>query len=332
MNTELTVIQRAAVALGSSKATVELTELAAASKSITAVTNAAGRTECHTACMKARAARIAVEGIAKDAREDAKNFSVAVIAEEKRLVAIIEPEEKRLKTLRDDFDAKIEADKEAKKQAEAKRIAAITARITAIKETVVAAAMKDPAGIKELIDNLESIVVDGTFGEFTGLATVAKTDTLNKLRELLTSKAAQAAEQLRLAEERAVEERRLADERAKLEAERKEADRIQAQRDAIARAEREQAEARAKEAREKEAADLKAQREELERREAEVKKVAEKQAAEAKARADAEEAARVAAMTKTAGLIRKINEALSALDDDDLAKVLGVVQAMRGPA
>ena len=100
MTTELTVQARAAVALGSSKAEAELVELASKSKAIIAITNNDGRTECHTAAMVAKDARVNIEKAGKAAREDATAFSKAVIAEEKRLVDLIAPEEKRLIELR----------------------------------------------------------------------------------------------------------------------------------------------------------------------------------------------------------------------------------------
>lgn len=112
--TAVTVIERAAVALGSSKAETELTALAAKSKDITAITNNAGREECHAAAMTAKQARIAIEKTAKAAREDATAFSRAVIAEGSRLVALIEPEESRLIALRDEWDEKIAAEKAAR--------------------------------------------------------------------------------------------------------------------------------------------------------------------------------------------------------------------------
>jgi hypothetical protein len=288
--TALTPIERAAVALGSSKAAAELAELAAASKSITAVTNKDGRTECHAACMKAREARLSVEKIGEAAREDAKNFSAAVIAEQKRLVAIIEPEEKRLKALRDEFDAKVEAEKEAKRLAEAARIAAIQKRIDDIKNLVVSAAMIDAAGAAVLIAEMTATEIDDSFGDLYGVAVEARAESLAKLRDLHAAKVAQEAEvrrlqaereeqarqaeaeRQRLAAERAEHDKRMAEERAaldkqraedaaKLEAERAELARQQAQQAQIDRVAREQAETRAAEARAKQEAEEKLARE-----------------------------------------------------------------------
>ena len=88
MSTQLTVQQRAAVALQSDKARAELTALAASSQSITAPTNPAGRAECHAAAMAAAGARIAIAKAGKDARDDATQFSKAVIAD--RLIQVVQ--------------------------------------------------------------------------------------------------------------------------------------------------------------------------------------------------------------------------------------------------
>ena len=131
--TALTVQDRAAVALGSSKIETELVALASESKAIVAITNQAGREECHAAAMKAKQARVSIERTAKIAREDATAFSKAVIAEGVRLSFLIEPEESRLLALRDAWDEKIAAEKAAKAEAERLAIAAIVKRVDAIK-------------------------------------------------------------------------------------------------------------------------------------------------------------------------------------------------------
>ena len=73
-----------------------------------APTNRAGRDQCHAAAMAALKARTAVVNAAKSARADATAFSRAVIAEEARLVALIEPEEIRLKCATRSDDAEQE--------------------------------------------------------------------------------------------------------------------------------------------------------------------------------------------------------------------------------
>ncbi|MFX8160626.1 hypothetical protein ABTL01_19900, partial [Acinetobacter baumannii] len=70
-------------------------------------------------------ARIAISKAGKEARDDATKFSKAVIEEEKRLIAIIEPEEDRLRGLRDAWDAEREREKLANAEAEKRRIATL---------------------------------------------------------------------------------------------------------------------------------------------------------------------------------------------------------------
>ena len=266
-NTALTVQQRAAVALGSSKAETELVELAAKSKSITAITNKDGRTECHAAAMTAKEARINIEKAGKSAREDATAFSKAVISEENRLVALIEPEEKRLLGLRDTWDEKVKAEKEAAEEAERERVAGIKARIAEFGLMVSDAAMLEAHGAEQELVVALAVEIDDSFGEFYGDAVEAKAAAIAKLREIIEAKteaealaarikAEQEAEAARLAEEarrlaekkaemdrqaaeqRAAEEKRQAEERARLDAERAELDR---QRQEIEAAQAEQA-------------------------------------------------------------------------------------------
>ena len=128
-STEMTIPERAAVALNSIKVTNELRELVASSADIVFVIDSAGREQAHRIGMNLKNARIAIEKAGKAARDDATKFSKGVIAEEARLVAIIEPEESRVFDLRDKWDAQIEAEKQAKIAAERLRIEGIQARI-----------------------------------------------------------------------------------------------------------------------------------------------------------------------------------------------------------
>lgn len=228
-NTALTVQARAAVALGSSKAEAELRELAEKSKSIIAVTNKDGRQECHAAAMVAKEARIAVEKAGKAAREDATAFSKAVIAEESRLVGLIAPEERRLINLRDDWDAKVKAEKEAAEAAERQRVAAITEKIEVIRRGPMNAAMLDANGAQSVLDMTEEIEVDDSFGEFIGEALIAKADATDKLRAIVSAKVSAEATAARIKAEQEAEATRLEQERQRLAAERAEQERLAAE-------------------------------------------------------------------------------------------------------
>lgn len=276
--TELTVVERAAIALGTSEREAQLAALVNESSTIVAIKNNAGRDQCHSAAMKLRTTRVDIEKAGKAAREDATAFSKAVIAEEKRLVAITAPEEERLLGLRDEWDEAREAERRAKVEAEARRIAAIRVKIDEIRACVSIAAGKSSADIEGAIIALvdETIDIEG-FAEMTGDAEAARGETLDKLRAMHGAALAQEAEARRVAEERAELERQraaLEAEQERLAAERAEQER----RDAAARAEQDRKDAEARAARE---AEERARREaeEAARREQQAREDAERRAA-----------------------------------------------------
>jgi hypothetical protein len=156
---ELTLPERAAVALGAPKYEQEIRELLARSATITEVKNKDGRDQCHGALMTLKGARVAIEKTAKAAREDATAFSKAVIAEEKRLVAIAEPEEARLTGLRDKWDAEREAEKQAKLAAEKARVDGIRARIDEIRNLPASMVGKSSDEIGVAADHLSEYVI-----------------------------------------------------------------------------------------------------------------------------------------------------------------------------
>lgn len=265
--TELTVVERAAVALGTTEREKELRELVARSTDIVEVKNAAGRDQCHGAAMALRTARTTIRKVGKDARDDATKFSKAVIAEEERLVALIEPEETRLLSLRDAWDEAREAEKRAKAEAEQRRVAAIREHIDDIR--AIAARMVGCAAfvISVEIEDLEAIEITvDRFAELTGEAEAVRGATLDKLRELHAAALKSEAEAERLAKERAELERQ----RAELEAQR--------QREAAQRAEQERKDAEARAAREAEER-TKREKEEAARRAQQAREDAERRAA-----------------------------------------------------
>jgi hypothetical protein len=319
--TELTIIERAAIAIGTSEHEARLLELAQASAGITAITNAAGYQQCHAARMVLKKTRVEIERHGKAARDDATAFSKAVIAEERRLIAIIEPEESRLQALQDDHDAKIAAEQAARDQAERERVNAIRARIDHIKRRPIAALRLDSAGVIALISEINQ---DGPmredwlprFEEFADEAAAELTASIEYLTDLRDRKIGEEAEAARLANERAeieaqrradeerrqaeaAERKRLGDEaRAKLAAEEAEARQRREEADRAAAAERATQDRLAREAREREEA---AARERLQREEAEARErreAEERAAAIARAereRIEREEAERVEA-------------------------------------
>ena len=288
-NTALTVQARAALALESSTAETYLTELAVKSKAITAITNKDGRTECHAAAMTAKEARVSIEKAGKSAREDATAFSKAVISEEARLVALIKPEETRLIELRDEWDAKVKAEKEAAEALERQRIEAIKARIAEFGAMVTDAAMLEAHGADQELEVALAVEINDSFGEFYGDAVEAKATAVAKLREIVAAKTAAEATAARIKSEQEAEAARLAEEAKRLAAERAEMDRIAAEHRAAE--EKRQAEERIKldaeraelDRQRKEIADAKAEQERIAAEE--IRKIDEQRKAEAMERA-----------------------------------------------
>lgn len=268
--TTLTVVQRAVAALGYDSETRKgLTTLAGETKHITTITNADGREQVHTALMRLKNTRIAIEKRGKEARDDATKFSKAVIAEEDSLVGIISPEEDRLQALRDGWDDRIEAERQALIAAEQKRVADITAKIAAIRGTV-ETALKSPtaADIGRLMVDVSSMPISqALFAEHTQSAMQAQVETLNRLQELHNAATARETEDARLAAERADLARQRAEQESKDKVEREriaaeqaaENERLRKEREAF---ERDQAQARA--AQEAEATRIRQEREALE--------------------------------------------------------------------
>ena len=263
--TTLTVIERASVALGSSKKAEELTALALQSKSITTITNKAGYDECHSARMALKNERVSIAKLGKDARDDATKFSKAVIEEEKRLIGIIEPEETRLQAIQDAHDAKIEAEKAAKAEAEANRIARIQQRIAEIISLPGLKAGMLSGYIDDAFVRLQEAEPEKWADEFLPMALDAKTRSLQALATMRDGAIAQ--EQAKAAEEARVKAER--EELAKLRAEQEERNRQEAlqraEAEKVAKAQRESEEAAAKAVREAEAVKLAAERAEFER-------------------------------------------------------------------
>lgn len=229
---------RAVIVLNSSKTEIQLRELVTEASTITAVTDPAGRELAHRTGMRLKTARTSIEKIGKAAREDAQAFSKAVIAEEKRLIAITAQEEERVLSLRDAYDAKVQAEKAAKEAAERARVDGIQHKINLIRQIPVQMAGEPAAEIDAELSVLRDFVPGEEFGEFVEQAAEAAASAIEALVSLHARAVAQEAEAARLAAERAELERlrqeqaereaaaraeaqRLAEERERLEEERR---------------------------------------------------------------------------------------------------------------
>ena len=204
---ELTVQNRAALALNTSTREQALQELKAQSTDIVLVNSKDGRTQVHTAAMALRTARTTISKLSKDARDDATQFCKAMIEEEKRLIAIVEPEETRLLKLRDDWDAALEAEKQAKIKAEQVRVAAIKTDIQTIRNTAIKLARKPSSVIYAAHEALDAIeFTEERFAEFKGDAAKAVGEAMDDIITLYTkTTAAEKAEAERIAEQQRIQ-------------------------------------------------------------------------------------------------------------------------------
>lgn len=219
-NTALVPVeQRAVVALNSTETEKHLAVLATKHNELTVIKNKDAREQVHGAAMELLKARTSIEKVSKTARDDATKFSKAVIAEEKRLIGIIDTEEKRLFALRDEWDAEQERIKQEKIEAEQRRVAAITELIEDFANAPVRLAGSDSVAIEtELLFLQLQEPTEEKFEEFLDKAKFVLTESIAKLTELLAAAKAQekAAKQL------AAEQARLEAERSELERQRRE--------------------------------------------------------------------------------------------------------------
>ncbi len=267
--TDLAPTARALVALKSTKTELDLLAMAAKHTGLTVIKDKAGREQVHGAAMELMRARTAIKKTADEVRDDAKKFNAAVIAEEKRLTAIVESEELRLKKLRDDWDTEQERIKAEAERIERERVLALGARIQEIRGfTKLAGDCRSSDAVRRLIERLATIDMTG-FAEFEDEAINVLTETRQQVEQTLNTRLATEAEAARLKAEREelarqqAEAKRQAEE---LEAKQKaEADKLAADRAEFARQQQE-AEAKVRAA----AEEMALQRAEVERMRAEI--------------------------------------------------------------
>lgn len=190
-------------ALNSAKTEADLLLLIAKHQSITVVKDRAGREQAHGAAMELKRARTTIERVGKEARDDATKFSKAVIAEEKRLVAIIESEEERLFAVRDAWDAEQERIRQEAVAAEQRRVDEIRAKIALIEVAPAEIAGRPVGAIEtELLFWKTQELSEADYQEFLPAAEHALANTIASVSRLFDAAKAQAAEQARLIAER----------------------------------------------------------------------------------------------------------------------------------
>lgn len=322
----LTVQERAVIALGGTERENELKALAQKYADIIEVKNKAGRQQVHSAAMELANECVATKKTGEAAREDAVALQKAVIAREKYLIGLVEPEKKRLLVLRDKWDEDEAAEKAAKLAAEQARIAAIRSRIDVFRNAPAEMVGKSAQQIGACADHLsETVIALEEFEGSTGEAIMARNAAVTRLREMQAAQTTHEAEQARLAAERAQLERERAEaaerERvaaeARAEQERKDREAREVE-EAHQRAQREAHEAELRQQREAEEAKLRAQRKAEEQRLAEQRaELARQQAAIDAAKAEQERREREA---REAAEAWEREQELAAAHDEVLAE------------
>lgn len=220
--------ERAEIALKSFDTAAKFRAAVQKHKGITVIKDKAGRDQAHGAAMELMRLRTGLKNEGDAVREDAAAFAKAVPVVVARLAAIVQPEEDRLKALRDAWDKAEKERKEEAERLERLRKTAIAERISDIKaHRALAKDARTSAMVQSLIDALVSrwqgYDVPALFEEFADDATVAYSVTVEAMRTTLQEKqqAEAEAERQRLAREAVeAEAKRQAEAAAKLAAER----------------------------------------------------------------------------------------------------------------
>lgn len=266
------------------------------------VTTTKGLEEARAARAAIRAPRYEVERIRKAAKAPILALGKRLDSEAARITAELEKLEKPIHEQIVHEEQRKERERQAKIEAENKRLADIHARIDAIRNLPVEASGQSSADILALVARAEAIQIGPDFGEFIATARAAHTTTVAALKGLHAQALADEAERERIQREReelarlrAEEEKRQAAERARI-----------AEEERVAREAREAEDARRAEALRKEREALEAQRAEQERQAAEDRaRIAEaeriaREAQKAEAARQAEETARIRAEQEAA--------------------------------
>ena len=218
----LTLQTRAALALNSTHTERDLVALASKNTHIVAVIDKPGREQAHGAAMELKRARTTIEKVSKAAREDATQFQKAIIAEEKRLISLVEPEETRLLGLRDQFDQEQERIKREAEAKERARITAIHERIAEIRSfSMLAGQCRTAARVAELLSKLKAFDLNG-FEEFSEEAATVHAATVSGVTFIHDEKVSEEVERARVKAEQEAAAAALAAERAALEKEKAE--------------------------------------------------------------------------------------------------------------
>lgn len=205
---QLTIIQRAQVALGSPEYEKKLISLVEGSKIIVEITGSDSYAECHNARIALKRVRVEIEKAGKAAREDAQLFSRGMIAEEKRLVLISSPEEERLGTIETAYNERIKAEQAERERVEAARIATIQSSIQVIRDEATKAIGKPAIVIWAILETMKELEPDDSFAEFRVEAGQARDAAVARLTQLHCDTVEADADRAELAKLRAEKEQR----------------------------------------------------------------------------------------------------------------------------
>lgn len=150
--------QRAAIVLRTAEYEAQIREQVAASSDIVQVIDVDGRTQAHRIGMVLTKLGTSIQATGKEARADATAFSKAVIAEESKLLALVEPEKKRVLALRDAFDEKVRLAKEEADRIERERMDRHRNNLAMLRAEVLASVGKSAAHIGERMAALGAVV------------------------------------------------------------------------------------------------------------------------------------------------------------------------------
>lgn len=209
--------QRAVAAINAEPDAVLKKYAAAAAASVTDVTDEDGYEAAELVRKNLKKLRTGIDAKAKAAREDAQEFSKAVIAEAKRLVGIIRPEEERIQGLCSKWEQRKEEERKERERKERERVLAISGRINEIQQTAAKMIGKKSSLMQSARDAIDGIIIDADeFGEFTDEALDAKLAAVEKLDAMIAERKV-FEEAVRVAEEAAAEAARLAAEQRREE-------------------------------------------------------------------------------------------------------------------
>ena len=249
------------------------------------VSTTKGMDEAKKARQEVKGYRTALESKRKEIKAPALERCRLIDDEAKTITAALleieEPIDQQIKA----EEARREAEKAAKAEAERQRVNLIRFRIDRIRGAAAAVVGYSAESILKVMSGVEALVIGEDFQEFAPEASGAKDETIQRLKDMHAAQVEHEAEQARIAAERA----ELARLRAEAEAREREAAAARAEqerKDREARAEQERKDREAREAVEREqAAKLAAERA---AHEAELRKQREAQEAELKAQREAQ--------------------------------------------